>query len=559
MIHMKDAFSAVCNDCGCILQLFYNNNKNKITMKKTLLLLSFCFAVLAAGAQNAALRMAPKPAEAKAHAMKTLKSVATQSIDVPKDDAPVYDPEGTEEYYIMTYIDSNGTSEDTFTNGKVAVRTSADGKTMWFNSLTPGGNRESKGARESWIKGERNGNDITVKAGQVLVQNDTHTLYLEIAHFNEYGQATEFEEEAHFTVAEDGTLTQANSEDWLMIYKDNEEEGYFSMFGMFSGMKLQPLGELVRWDFPEGSTPDSYILNGENVYGGHIMRRVKVLFDGDKCYMSGLSGISPDEVYEGTYKDGVVSIAAGQIIKDADLFFYRVVPIIFDAEGQGDIQRNLLFNVSEDKHTLTIAPDGVMLCETDYAIEQLRSATTDVSLTLYEGDKPAKPAAPEVLMFDDYTSTFYINIPQNDVDGNYINADKLAYRFYTNGSLYTFTPDTYVKLTESMTDIPYNFADNYDFYSNPGYKVVCFYDLDADYVDIESVYTVDGVSTVSDRTRYTLIETGISSNAAEKAVKATTYVNLQGQRVARPAAGSIVLKTTEYADGTKHTVKELVK
>lgn len=528
-------------------------------MKKTLLMLCFCLAAIAAGANGVALRTAPNVGGMKARAMKAPASATTKAIDVPRDDEAVYDPVGTDELYIMKYVDSNGFMDVTYTNGKVTMRTAADGKTVWFNGLTPGGNRESKGDKESWIKGERNGNDITIKAGQVLVKNDTHTLYLQVAHMNEYGEVTEFEEETHFTIGDDGSMEQANTDDWLIIYKDSEDDGYFSSFGMFTGMSMQPIGELTRWEFPEGSNPQTYVLKGNDLQNGYVTRLVKVAFAGDKCYISGLAKSSLDEVYEGTYSNGTVTIPAGQIVKDADLFYFRIMPAIFADDGDADLQQNFVFSVSEDKHTLTLTPSDVALCETNYAVETLVSAMKEVSLSYYAGDVAAKPATPSVLMYDDANTTFYVDVPATDVAGNYINADKLTYRFYVDGTPFTFTPDTYVKLTESMTDIPYNFADNYDIYSNPGYKVVCFYNLDANYVEVESTYTVDGVANTSDRARYTLVEDGINAAAAGKAVKGTTYVNLLGQRVARPAAGSIVLKTVEYTDGTKATVKQLVK
>ena len=72
-------------------------------------------------------------------------------------------------------------------------------------------------------------------------------------------------------------------------------------------------------------------------------------------------------------------------------------------------------------------------------------------------------------------------------------------------------------------------------------------------------YTVDGVTNLSDRARYDLVETGISGNKAEKAVKRTIYTSLQGIRLTSPAKGSIVLKTTIYGDGTRSTVKTIIK
>ena len=528
-------------------------------MKKTLLILFIMCIALTVGAHDGRLTLTPHVAQHKSHVMKAPKSITTTSIDVPRDAEPVYDPVGTDELYIMAYTDNDGFMESDYTNGKVTVRTEADGKTVWFNSLTPGGNRETKGARESWIKGTRSGDIITVKAGQVLVKNDAHTLYLQVAHVDDMGTVTEFEKEMKFTVSNDGRLQQDNSADQLVIYKDNDEDGYFSSFGMFSGISLQPIGELTRWEFPAGVTPDTYVLKGDDVQGGTVTRLVKVAFSGDKCYISGLAASSPDEVYEGTMQNGCVVIKAGQIVKDADLFFFRIMPIIFDDDYNAEMQQNFVFEVSNDNHTLTLITPDVALCETDYNIGSIKSGVKNITLTYYPGDRAAKPAAPEILQYDEYNTTFYVNVPQNDVDGNYINADKLVYRFYVDGNLYTFTPDTYVKLDADMTDIPYNFADNYDFYSNPGYKVVCFYNLNAKYVEVESVYTVDGVTNVSDRARYDIVSDGINATAADKAVKSIVCTNLCGQCIDSSAKGSIVLVTKVYADGTKSTVKRVVK
>lgn len=511
-------------------------------------------------AQDVTSILLGKKPQAKVLALKHHEIKAMRNINVPKDDAPIYDPEGKEELYIMAYTDNDGFMEANYTNGKVRVRTSDDGNTIYFNSLTPGGNRESKGAKESWIKGTRSGNDITVKAGQVLVQNDAHTLYLQIAHVNTWGEVEEFEEETHFTVGDDGTLSLTNTEDQLVIYKESDEDGYFSSFGMFSNLKLQPIGELTSCRFPDGVTPEQYILKGYDLQqDAYTQRMVKLAFEGDKCYMAGLSTASPDEVFEGTVKDGEVTMAAGQIVKDADLFFFRLMPIAFDEEFNGTPQQEFVFKLSDNNHTLTLSPEDVSLCETDYEIATISSAVKGVTLTYYPGDKAAKPATPSFLQYDKNNVAFYINVPQNDVDGGYINPDKLSYRFYVDGKPYTFTPDTYVKLTADMTDIPFNFADNYDFYSNPNYKVVCFYNLSAKYIEVESAYTVDGVTTLSDRSRYDLVETGISNNSASKAVRQIIYTNPQGVRLSSPTKGSVVLKTTIYDDGTRDTVKTIMK
>lgn len=527
-------------------------------MKKTLLLMILFCAALNAAAQSLHLT-GQQAAKRTQQVMKAPKGTLAKSIDVPRDTAPTYDPTGTDELYIMSYTDNDGFMESSYTNGKVTVRTAPDGQALWFNSLTPGGNRETKGSRESWIKGTRAGDKITIKAGQVLVKNEAHTLYLQIAHLDDYGTVTEFESAMTLTVGADGKITQDNAADHLVIYKDSEEDGYFSSFGMFNGISLMPMGELVRWNFPEGVTPDTYVLQGSDLQGGNATRLTKVAFDGDKCYIAGLAASSPDEVYEGSVHDGQVHIKAGQIVKDADLFFFRLMPIVFDADYNAEFKQNFVFQLSTDRHTLTLQPKEVALCETDYNIQNIKSGVNNISLTYYPGDHAAKPATPEILKYDEANTTFYVKVPQNDIDGNYINADKLVYRFYVDGEPYTFKPSTYVKLDTDMTDIPYNFADNYDFYSNPGYKVVCFYDLHANYVEVESAYTVDGVTNVSDRARYNFVSNGIHSTTESGTARTTTYANLAGQRLLRPVPGSVVLVTTTRADGTRVIEKRVMR
>lgn len=159
-------------------------------MKKTLLLLGFVLTAIVANAQslkdavsgNAQLLNAVsfgKTARAE-RVLKAPGKAAMHKLSVPKDEKPIFDPEGEDEAYIMAYTENNGFYEQPYTNGKVTVR--QDGTTFYFNGLTPGGNRDYRGAKESWLKGEKVGEEIVVKAGQVLVQNDAKTFYLEIVH-----------------------------------------------------------------------------------------------------------------------------------------------------------------------------------------------------------------------------------------------------------------------------------------------------------------------------------------------------------------------------------------
>ena len=497
-------------------------------MKKALFLLGLVLAVLTASAQQT----------------------------IPMDDDPLFDPEGTDEGYIMSYTENNGFYEQSLTNGKVMVR--RNGSTYYFNGLTPGGNRSYKGAPESWLVGEQDGNEIVIKAGQVLVENQSKKLYLEIVHADADGNVTSYENEARLTIGDNGELTAA-ADDIFAIYEhaDNEEDRGF--FGFFYKLELKPMGELVRFSFPKGVTPQTYVLSGYDMYEAKQSRFVKVAFNDGKFYISGLASKSPDEVYEGTYEGSVAKIPAFQIVKDADLFYYRIVPTAVDKDFNYEFLYNFTFNMSADRHELTLAPDGTYLCETAYDLQSFASTLSNVSIKYYAGDRAAKPATPVINEWDSYNDALSFEIPTEDVNGEYINPDNLAYRFYTDGQLYTFSTADYERIENDMTEIPFGYTDNFDIVNNGTQKIVYFHNLDAKKLYVESVYTVDGRSTVSDRAMYDFDPTGISTSTAALQPTEVYYTSLLGARLNAPAKGSIVLKTTVYADGSRSTAKHVVK
>lgn len=90
-------------------------------------------------------------------------------------------------------------------------------------------------------------------------------------------------------------------------------------------------------------------------------------------------------------------------------------------------------------------------------------------------------------------------------------------------------------------------------------KVIYFHNLQAKKLHVESVYTVDGTATASDRALYDFDPTGISSNTAAKQPVSTRYYSMEGAQIATPAKGAIVLKSVTYADGERRVTKEIVK
>ncbi len=183
------------------------------------------------------------------------------------------------------------------------------------------------------------------------------------------------------------------------------------------------------------------------------------------------------------------------------------------------------------------------------------------TLTPYS-DTPATPADPSFESYDPYTDeagmgAFYVNIPSVSVDSTFLNTEKLFFNiFFDSPNAETFSPDEYTGLTDDLTDIPYGFTDEWDFYATGDRHLIYFYTA-AENVGVQSFYTGGGEICRSNMVWYPEVPTSVKNLSNNNAsVKSETYYDLQGRRLSAPAHG-INIKVTTYADGSKHTQKVL--
>lgn len=469
---------------------------------------------------------------------------------------PLFDPEGEEESYIMAYTDNNGFYSQDYTNGKVKVR--KNGTTYYFNGLTPGGNRSHPGAEESWLVGEIEGDEIVIKAGQVLVENQANKLYFQVVHADESGEVTDFKNETRLKIGENGELTTPN-EDIFAIYEHGETQEEAGFFGFFFNLKLNPIGDFTEFEFPKEVTPQTYVFTGIDMYENKQSRFVKVAFCDGVFYVSGLASKSPEEVYQGTYTTTMATIPSFQIVKYADLFYYRIAPVTVDADGNPKFQNTIDFEISEDRKTLTLSPSNAYLCETSYDLKEFATTAAKVTMTFYEGDHATKPKTPTIENWDPHNNALIFNIFTEDVDGEYINPDLLTYRIYADGELYSFSTTDYERLSEDMDAIPFAFTDHFDIVNNGTQKVIFFHNLNAKKLEVESVYTVEGVETVSDRALYDFDPSNIEKIPEKDTPISVIYYTIDGRRISAPVSEEIVLKQSEFKDGKLQFEKMIIK
>ena len=293
-----------------------------------------------------------------------------------------------------------------------------------------------------------------------------------------------------------------------------------------------------------------------------------VYVDGNDVYMNGLTpGL--EAWVKGTKDGNTVTFKAGQFL-GLDSYYMFYTPIYTDGTTDED---GYLVAFPGD-YTLTFDPEtGIYsnLDETKYSAYGLVDGSlydygNQYQVKPYAGDVPAVPSDPYNLSIDDYTEYWGqyrlgYTIDPLDVDGNYINPEKLGYYLYLDGEQYTLTPDVFSELTEDMDLIPYGFTDGWDIYNGSCYIAEDLFTT----LGVQTVYTVDGetnysnVVSVDMEGNVTTVPApqlnpdGIS-NVTAKQITSVAIYDAEGRKLDAAQKGVNVVKMVA-ADGSVKTVK----
>jgi len=477
---------------------------------------------------------------------------------IPLDESPVYNPAGNDEAYMMSVTEDQGPLGVSQQDGyKMTIRRDDDGETIWFRDLTPGFSRHNDDDEYTWIKGTVSGTDITVKAGQVIYQNDFYgqKLYLESVTVDNWGSVDKFLDEIHFTIEGD-RIVQTDNTVYLAVYKDGETIDEAGFFIFMNNFVIEPVGEIDKITPPANVETEDWIMTWN---GGS--RSIKVARDAETYYVAGLAASAPEDYVSGTVSGNTVTFKSGYILTSNPT---RYIRLIGAAPGQPDewgfptleMIMSYTFDIADDGKTLTLNPADNYIVEASYNFSSFYNGFSAVKLFPYSGDKPAVPAAPEV-DYDELNDLLTVTFPSADINGDYINPDRLTYRVEFDGVPYEFSPDSYFGLSEPMIEIPYSFTDYYDIYVNGPLHTIFLHDTPRwNTVEAVTTYTVDGISNSSSSAS----QSGIGDITVEnKQIVAETYTDLTGRRITSPSPGSIVIVSTRYDDGTVVNSKRIIR
>lgn len=386
-----------------------------------------------------------------------------------------------------------------------------------------------------------------------LVWDDDEEYYVEVA-----------DTDLKFTYV-DGVLTLAEDYEYGIVYED---EGAWEWEGsLYWNFKAEPLTEEYAV-LPEGAVAEDFIL--QHSEGG---QKVQLAIVGDKVYVQSYSTVPG--WYVGTISGDKVTFQNGQFLgfdsyyESYQWFVTATTEEVWDDEYEeyytaATITDNIVFDYDAEAKTLTAPENTGMFI--NGAKDRIYYAERYLNPKFFIfTEVPAVPADPQITTFWDYDEDYEsaeldFNLIATDVDGNYINTEKLSYQVYVDDEVFVFEQDEYEDLDADYDELPYGFGDGYWI----GKSFLCLFFQPAKNVGLQSIYRGAGVENRSNIVVYDIasgeVSTGISavSTPAVKAVSSESYYDAAGRKVAAGAQG-FVIKTVTFADGSKKSYKVVRK
>ena len=590
--------------------------------------ITLCFmAVIAAVAMAAApvqrgQWQAPGKASAKSEKFcKTLKKSpedgALKVAKAPAGDGMIWDqPEGDFKYY---YEWGNGfTLNDQYLQiGEVnsaGMMVWAEDNVVYIKSAI-----SSLGNNAAWVKGtvSKDGKRIAVKYPQqvnTLESEDgegrvtTFPLYVSVMKYNAdtdtYYPVADEDNCVYYTVDKDGKIVMDGGKDFEWEYDPDTDEEYLIMpdtmlscyyeyyekdgsgpFPWWYGFadiaqEFTPLADdLIVNDYPMGLQFEIWALS--DAMG--VSQPVDVAIVGNEVFIKGIDEYTKDCVVKGSIEGNKVTFPSKQFFGvheeyNTFMFFfgctygmqwYEEYQDYYEGYAYAD---NIVMDYDPATKTLTAPKDTGFMMTARADVMMYYSAFLEPVISAQDPESlNAAPSDPEIwdYMFNEKYQQEYFNwyLPNTNVNGAFIDTNRVYYNVFVDGERYTFSPDTYPYVLEEITDIPYNYCDdnNWDIYSEGAEHEFFIYAKGLKSFGVKLYYNApDGKLYASNRVTYNILEdeievepSGISDIDAEPI--GMEFFNLQGIKVANPAPGTICIRTITFSDGTKKVAKIIAR
>ena len=364
----------------------------------------------------------------------------------------------------------------------------------------------------TWIKGTLNGSKITIEFPQKYYIQDGEDLYVDLLSYDS-GENWYVPAKGSHTItlnynATNNTISCPPISDLAtggsligLVYSDGEWSGYGDWAFNYKLMKDEPVTA------PENLETTMYSVSAKGYDGGIA----NVGFDGNDIYIQGIYNGMPEGWVKGTIEGNKAIFKSGQYIGPDYSTNYHQYLVSCTSEEVWDpdyeefyteyslAEGDIVFDYDPETKTLSNSTPFLVNAGTTNVYY---AATYDKATIKPFVEVAATPATPTDFFVSDPDVAYYLygygwgtmefELPCSDVDGNYILPEKLSYVFYTrvNGEEkeLTLSADDYVNLDEDMTEIPYDFSDNWDIAAQGSTHYTYYYVIGPEAFGVQAIY-----------------------------------------------------------------------
>ncbi len=418
--------------------------------------------------------------------------------DQPKGEQVIYSRSGSAYYPFWGYI-----FETEFDAAVGNVVFGADNKVYIKNII-------SQYNTDSWVEGTLNGSKISFQFPQPALDVDGTMYYVGYGKLDDNLNFTPANGSLNLTYnSKTGDITTNSLSQFAsggMVLALIDGDGYIAGYCDWN-INMTKISEKTVTP-PQGLTTEAYSLSADG-YTGSI---VQVGFDGSDVYVQGIDSNLPDTWVKGTVSENKVTFKSGQYLGADEVAGYHQYLCAATAEEVYDpVYEEYYTEYSLSKDDIEFTYDAATKILSNSTLFMLNAGTTSVNY-LYIFDKAkivpfvevaATPAAPTNLLLSeggwDYYKLQYgwgdleFTLPSNDVDGNYILADKMSYMVYVkvNGEVMPLALSWYDYIyqeVETMTEIPLDYVDNYDIGGSGLDRYMYYYIVGPEAFGVQSIY-----------------------------------------------------------------------
>ena len=265
-------------------------------------------------------------------------------------------------------------------------------------------------------------------------------------------------------------------------------------------------------ELPEGAETQYYVFTGTDG-DGEFSRAVKIAKVDNDVYIQGVATVDSESWIKGTKSEDsdVYTFPKGQFLGvfTGQQSRFNIYLMGYNST-LGVLDVKMTYNAETDSYTTTnIIVENANYTDNRYSYNNIAAGAV---IAPVEMDRAATPEVPAISTLRYYISksnnftSAMLDIPLVDVDGVPLADTLLTYKLYYDegdsvAKLITFTTDLYQELEADMSEIPYGFIDDSDFF-----KDLVYLNMDMSTwkrIGIQAIYSGGGETNASEIGWYT--------------------------------------------------------